>query len=154
MIRIKRFSTGQFSEDQCLEQMFVLTDLFRASDFFFCLMLGFSSFRDGLFFEIIFWNSRWSSTEVPVKIKSTGLVFEFLRFCNLHKITKSIIWIVRAFWLAYNCVFIGLWSTKWRAQYGWLPQVVRIYSFMKKKNLYSLLISSFSSLRRENNNFI
>ena len=56
--------------------------------------------------------------------------------CALFKIYKTV-WIVRAFWLVYKCVFLGYEARKWRKQYGWLClQVVRSYSFMKEIKVY------------------
>ena len=68
----------------------------------------------------------------------------------------KMIWIVRALWLVYKCVFIALWSTKIRGQYGWLClQVVRIYSFVKEIKLYiRASYIFFLFVKTENNNFI
>ena len=59
----------------------------------------------------------------------------------------KIVWIVRAFWLVYKCVFIALWSTKmaWAMWFDCL-RVVRIYS--------KRFVHVFLFVNNENNNFI
>ena len=76
---------------------------------------------------------------------------------SVFMLLYKIIWIVRAFWLVYKCVFIALWSTKmtWAM---WLS-VSKLWEFTiswnKLKYTHALCISSFSLfVGTKNNNFI
>ena len=65
----------------------------------------------------------------------------------LVKENYKIIWIVCVFWLVYKCVFIALWSTKWREQCG--STVSELWEFTV---CASYIIFLFVNI--ENNNFI
>ena len=66
----------------------------------------------------------------------------------------KMIWIVRAFWLVYKCVFIALWSTKMTLAI-WLPLSPSCESLMKDILVYKLAsYIVFLFVKMENNNFI
>ena len=59
----------------------------------------------------------------------------------------KIIWIVREFWLEYKCVFIVLWSTKWREQCS--LTVSELWEFTVRASYIVFLF-----VKNDNNNFI
>ena len=79
-----------------------------------------------------------------LRISTTKKLFHhFLAVSSNYKI----IWIVRAFWLVYKCVFIGLWSTKMTSG-KWLT-VYELREFTVRASYIVFLI-----VNTENNNFI
>ena len=95
--------------------------------------------------NLVFWNCRDQDS------KNTRRTSSIFNISSLYKI----IWIVRALWLVYKCVFIALWRTKmtWAI---WLV-VSKLWEFTVswKELTYTcvLRISSFSLLRTVTNNF-